>query len=208
MTQNETTQSPAPDDTFDPDSEQDRIDTEHEASYLTIEIPEGTCACGCGQQVSKKARFRMGHDQRFMGMLAGAHHEGKELAIVRGGVMIKGEIMNLAADYLSATGQTKLRSYLDNASARPSRSPKRYESDPAKNQGDSADYGDQPELFDQPALDAADTGLGAPVRVKVGRWEYDGVVTGMNQAGKVTAVEYQSKSGTRTAQDGQFTLIS
>lgn len=186
---------------------QDEIVAHHEETHLDIEIEEGCCACGCGEQVSKKATFRMGHDQRFMGMLVNAYREGKHLAITRGGVMVSGPIMNMAADYLSATGQAKLRGYLDNASARPARSPKRWETDPDKNQD-----GAEPDLFsfDQPidGEGVTEQVLGAPVRIKVGRWEYDATVTGMSQAGKVTAVEYQSKSGLKTAQDGKFTIVS
>lgn len=50
--------------------------------------------------------------------------------------------------------------------------------------------------------------LGAPVRVKVGRWEYDATVHGMNQAGKITAVRYYDKNDKEFVKpEGKFRLI-
>lgn len=47
---------------------------------------------------------------------------------------------------------------------------------------------------------------GTEVKVKIGRWTYDAVVTGMNQAGKITAVEYANKKGDSVTTD-RFTLV-
>lgn len=48
---------------------------------------------------------------------------------------------------------------------------------------------------------------GTEVQVKIGRWEYTAVVHGMNQRGKVTAVEYTDKKGETKTTD-KFTLVS
>lgn len=54
----------------------------------------------------------------------------------------------------------------------------------------------------------AQSRLGAQVDVKVGRHKYLAAVVGMNQSGKVTAVQYTLKSGAiKTAQEGRFTLL-
>lgn len=47
---------------------------------------------------------------------------------------------------------------------------------------------------------------GAAIRVKVGRWTYDGVVIGMNQTGKVTAVEILDKNGKEKVVE-RFTIV-
>lgn len=50
--------------------------------------------------------------------------------------------------------------------------------------------------------------LGAPIKVKVGRWEYDATIHGMSQAGKVTAVRYDSAGGKEIVKtEGQFTIV-
>lgn len=48
---------------------------------------------------------------------------------------------------------------------------------------------------------------GTEVQVKIGRWTYTAVVHGMNQAGKVSAVEYTDKKGETKTTD-KFTLVS
>jgi hypothetical protein len=47
---------------------------------------------------------------------------------------------------------------------------------------------------------------GTTVKVKVGRWTYDATVVGMNQAGKITAVEYLNKKDEPTTTD-RFKLV-
>lgn len=47
---------------------------------------------------------------------------------------------------------------------------------------------------------------GSAVRVKIGRWTYDATVVGMNQAGKITAVEYVDKKGAEKTTDN-FKLV-
>lgn len=47
---------------------------------------------------------------------------------------------------------------------------------------------------------------GSTVKAKIGRWTYDAVVIGTNQAGKVTAVEYTDKKGDSKTTD-RFTLV-
>lgn len=48
---------------------------------------------------------------------------------------------------------------------------------------------------------------GTTVKVKIGRWTYDATVVGMNQSGKVTAVEYTDAKGQEKTTD-RFTLIT
>lgn len=48
---------------------------------------------------------------------------------------------------------------------------------------------------------------GTEVQVKIGRWTYTAVVHGMNQKGKVTAVEYTDGKGETKTTD-KFTLVS
>jgi hypothetical protein len=47
---------------------------------------------------------------------------------------------------------------------------------------------------------------GTTVKVKIGRWTYDATVVGMNQAGKVSAVEYTDKKGNEKTTD-RFELV-
>jgi hypothetical protein len=46
----------------------------------TIKVPEGTCADGCGQEVSKGRRFRQGHDARLRGILGKAYKAGETVS--------------------------------------------------------------------------------------------------------------------------------
>lgn len=60
---------------------------------------------------------------------------------------------------------------------------------------DNLSTADPRELAGEAPADQVSYALGAPVKVKVGRYVYDGFVHGMNQAGKVTAVRYTNKAG-------------
>lgn len=48
---------------------------------------------------------------------------------------------------------------------------------------------------------------GTEVKVKIGRWTYDAIVTGMNRAGKISAVEYTNKKGDSVTTD-KFALVN
>jgi hypothetical protein len=43
---------------------------------LTIKVAEGTCADGCGAEVTKGRRFRQGHDASLRGALGRAYKAG------------------------------------------------------------------------------------------------------------------------------------
>jgi hypothetical protein len=61
---------------------------------------------------------------------------------------------------------------------------------------------------DVDAEEAAIAGLGAEVRIKVGKRTRTATVRGMNQAGKVTAVAYLVGKNEIVKQDGQFELVT
>lgn len=81
-----------------------------------------------------------------------------------------------------------------------------------------------PEQLEQAANDITDAGAigegkptstvgqpienlrGTEVKVKIGRWTYDAIVVGMNQAGKITAVEYTNNKGDEKTTD-RFVLV-
>jgi hypothetical protein len=50
---------------------------------VEIVIADGTCACGCGESVTRT--FRQGHDQRLKGILGRAHRAGDPVRIVADG---------------------------------------------------------------------------------------------------------------------------
>lgn len=168
---------------------------------LYIDREKGECGCGCREQVANPKRyFKMGHDQRLMGMLAEAHRNSMDVGVTTGGMLV-GQSPEQAGEFLglSEAGMAKLRGYLDNAAERKApkapKAPKRWETDPAKNQDEDT------------AVEQPETGLGTSVKIKVGRWTYDGYVLGMNQAGKVTTVEYHTSKGRQVAPEGKFTLV-
>lgn len=43
---------------------------------IEIVVADGTCGCGCGEQVAKHRTYRQGHDARLRGILGRAHREG------------------------------------------------------------------------------------------------------------------------------------
>jgi hypothetical protein len=67
---------------------------------VVIEIPEGTCGDGCGQEVAKGRRYRQGHDAKLRGKLANAARQGQQVAIVRNGT----RTTKAAADWLTGHG--------------------------------------------------------------------------------------------------------
>jgi hypothetical protein len=160
-----------------------------EDGTLYIDREAGECGCGCRDKVNPKRRFKMGHDQRLMGMLAEAHRNSMAVAVTTGGFMV-GQSPEQAGELLglSESGMAKLRGYMDKTADRKVKAPKTEKA--------PVTVAEQPEA-----------GLGASVKIKVGRWTYDGYVLGMNQAGKVTTVEYHTSKGRQVAPEGKFTLI-
>lgn len=58
------------------------------------------------------------------------------------------------------------------------------------------------------AADAAQAGLGQKVKIKAGKRTRNATVTGMNQAGKVTAVTFQNAGKDVVRTEGQFELVT
>lgn len=58
---------------------------------------EGTCRCGCGEQLSNPKRsFRQGHDARYKGILQIAYRNNIELGIEEGGMLISSDALTEA----------------------------------------------------------------------------------------------------------------
>lgn len=183
------------------------------------------CGCGCGQPVSAKATFRQGHDQALISKLAlwtadcnldvvtitrlGLAEDVNDVDIqtrIDGVSSAVAKLFSppLASKYYSAAmrrwekaGRVKApaASPVDVLPVRP----------PDTEELEKLVRG----LASQPEVVNGEMGLDAPVRIKVGRWEYNAVVQGMNTAGKVTAVRYynlsQHKEIVKT--EGQFKLV-
>ena len=179
------------------------------------------CACGCGEMVVRM--FKQGHDQRLVSNLAVdlVDGTGTGLGIIpkkRASDDIQSRIDEVT-DYVSKKLSPALAAKVNRAAMvrwdRALRNKKAAEakaSKPAratKNPKPAAPV-EQPQgprhpvdpmagLDGEPTEDAPlatdGYGLGAAVKVKVGRYVYDGTVAGMNQAGKVTAVNYVNKAG-------------
>lgn len=179
------------------------------------------CACGCGEPVVRT--FKQGHDQRLVSKLAFDLVEGTGrglnlLTKQQASLDIQERIDLVAAkvtERLSPALATKVsnaaqlrwallekrsarQTKRNNAEVQPARrpAPKRrsrvVEQPAALAAVPDQDY-DQEQ--DHPEPDTNGRALGADVRVQVGRYTYDGKVTGMNQAGRVTAVTYTNKAG-------------
>lgn len=160
-----------------------------EFAGLRIEVTIGsTCACGCGDKTSAGRSFVQGHDQRLIGLLAANH--AQEVQFADGGMLITTDAIGYAARVFSSAGLAKLDRAIDRAKVAPvaSRSAVRT-------------------ARQAPAEPA--TALGAEVTIKVGRHTYPATVAGMNQAGKITAVQYVQKTtgATKVAQEGSFSLV-
>lgn len=208
------------------DATQEQLDAEYDATVLEIRAELGTtCACGCGAGVTPKRVFRQGHDQRLIGVLAEATAAGKEIGHLQGGVLVTGSPRSYGAKVLADGGQYKLASAIKRAQeqlqarvartlAKKTRSeiyPAKAARIPSETGTPATDVGAEPgpgsrKLKSVPAGPA----LGDEVGVRVGRHIYNARIHGMNQAGKVTAVEYTVKSsGTKkVATEGQFTLTA
>lgn len=170
-----------------------------------------TCACLCGAIVGPKSTFRQGHDQRMIGELAQTTVEGSipQVWIDRLGMdegINEDDIqnrINYVDDKISRNFSEALSRKFNNAATR------RWD----KVLKNVPDQSTQEVLeLSTPAIEEAtdsefETAPGTPVRIKVGRWEYDAVIHGMNQAGKVTAVRYYKGEKEFVKTEGQFKVI-
>jgi hypothetical protein len=159
---------------------------------LTIEIGLGQCACGCGDKTNKGRNFVQGHDQRLVGILVA--HRLDEVAYIDGGMRVGTDVRGYGARVFSEVGLAKLDRAIARAAGLPDGKLNVLVPAPA-------------EVKTEP-----EHSIGAIVAVKVGRHVYDDAqVVGMDQAGKITAVEYMLKSGpgrrTKVAQFGSFKLV-
>jgi hypothetical protein len=175
-----------------------------------------TCRCGCGETVNPKRFFRQGHDQRLISKLAAdvVTGTGTGLGILQSGEQDIQYRIDRVTEYVStklseALGR-KFHSAAMNAWANENkRAAKQAPVEPtdrdrqvaesilalSDQDDDNLSAADPRELPDEASETQTNYALGAPVKVKVGRYTYDGFVHGMNQSGKVTAVRYTNKAG-------------
>lgn len=185
------------------------------------------CACGCGSNLSPKANFRQGHDQKLIGNLARWVSEGTIDKVARAKLGLADDVNDVAfinriaavSDALSSKFSPQLANKFYAAAERARKAlavaPKSEQSaeeslvekvDREIKEGNyvvhSPDSPEKaPELNDE-------MHPGAEVRIKVGRRRYDATVHGMSQAGKVTAVRYYTPGGNEMVKtEGQFELI-
>lgn len=180
------------------------------------------CACSCGQPVSPKSTFRQGHDQKLVGLVAFMVVDGgftnEWVEYLQLPTEIDGQDIQERIDQLSAA-ITKM--FSEGLARKVDRAAMRAWQESGKNKTAKTEAADKnwatkpPVAVDpepvQPAERAAQDdplALGAPIRVKVGRWERDAVVLGMSQAGKVTAIRYTNGDGKEVDRiDGKFKIL-
>lgn len=187
---------PYDDPASDPTAVRDYDDGEDEPeSGFRIQTSIGqTCACGCGTKTNSGRNFTQGHDQRLIGVLAQVNQSGREVEFVDGGMLITTDAAGYGARVFSEFGMAKLQRAIKRASDNAAKTPRRTA---------VRTVAVRPEAPKVPEL-----ALGALVRAKVGRHEYDATVAGMNQAGKVTAIKYQLRSGAdKHASGNSFRLL-
>lgn len=196
-----------------PGSGEDELD-----DYLEIAVsPGNSCACGCRQPVTTSDRvtryFRQGHDQRLIGILAGAAAQGREVGFVDGGMLTIGSAQTYGARFLKEGGLAKLEVAIKRATEKAAR-PKRGRK--AATGQATCEHGNL-KAFPCTECENAMAGpgsrrdlpsLGDEIKVKVGRHEYFARIHGMNQAGKVTAVAYRTKADPETEKTTErFTIV-
>lgn len=177
------------------------------------------CGCGCGEPANSGRTFLQGHDQALIGRLARLKAAGGQ---VRWNTSDAGEFVDEPLAYgarvFSEGGMAKLERALANGTAAPKKAapaiatkekvtasvPEVCEHglDPARCDGHGNYHAKANHVH------TATLGLGAKVRIKVGRHEYDGTIHGMNQAGKVTAVQYSTRTGDTKVAHDKFTIVS
>lgn len=180
------------------------------------------CACGCGEEV--RNLFVQGHDQKLIAKLAldVVEGTGTGMGILESGDEDIQERITKVGNYVSAKLSPALAAKFDSAAhnrwasyekrtTRAAAKASKQQTAPGhKNRTVKelmATASDQDgrmvkmikELStDEPApveeTGPEQVGLGAQVRIRVGRYEYDAEVIGMSQAGKVTSVRYTNKA--------------
>lgn len=178
-----------------------------------------TCGCLCGENVAPRSTFRQGHDQRMVGELgqtAGAC-DVPEIWIRRLELpdnVNEFDIVDLIAVVADAVSKHYSPSLGNKVYSAAERAWHRSGKAKPANLLEEAERGPE-DKKEQRVLDLSvsteqeyEVTPGAPVRVKVGRWEYDATVHGMNQAGKITAVRYYNKNEKEIVKtEGEFILI-
>jgi hypothetical protein len=192
----------------------------------------GNCACLCGNGLNHpRSNFLQGHDQRFVGLLAldvvdGTLSSGRVEQLQLPGEVDGWDIqerITVTGNAVSKFFSSALAAKFDSAAHRRwAKTGKGGKNDPAGDgQTKNTVEADAIEALREQAAGAGDYGVQAPakdeelavvpgaaVKVKVGRWEYDATVHGMNQSGKVTAVRYYSAGGKEIVKtEGQFKIV-
>jgi len=206
------------------DATQEQLDAEYDTTVVEIRAEIGTtCACGCGAGITPKRVFRQGHDQRLIGLLAEAARDGKEIGHLSGGVLITGSPRTYGAKVLADGGQYKLDNAIKLALIHLQKRTERLLAKKAR--ATAAARREiaalEQELADVPTTQTSDVPLakvphepahkpGDEIGVRIGRHIYNARIHGMNQAGKVTAVEYTVKSSgaKKIALGGKFEITS
>lgn len=185
----------------------------------------GNCACLCGSGLNHpRSTFLQGHDQRFVGQLATeVVIDGLSNARVQQ-LRLPTDIDLIGVQERIEVVSTAVTKFLSPALA------SKFESAAARRWAKVGKGKAQPELLlvdvvDRAVAIAGDLATkppqslaqteeeyamvpGAPIKVKVGRWQYDATVHGMSQAGKVTAVRYDTAGGKEIVKtEGQFTIV-
>lgn len=78
-----------------------------------IDARQGRCHCGCGETPQKRNHFKVGHDQRLIGVLVRAIRVGEQVALVTDGgrTTVNADV---AADHLlSPRGVARVKAYVD-----------------------------------------------------------------------------------------------
>lgn len=181
---------------FNPDHYEPHTDsspgTKPTVGTVVLNVGERQCHDGCGQQPEgRNAKFRMGHDARLKGILIRAH--ATRTPINRNGKVTTA--LALAAEY--DTDKFSWTAMVKDAAAAIQNRPaatKRSATKPAKKAAAKK----------APAKAAASK----TVQVKIGRWTYEGVVTGGEANGKVIVRYTDSKGQTKEVTVAKSAVVS
>lgn len=193
------------------------------------------CACSCGLPVAPKSTFRQGHDQKLVGLVAFMVVDGgftnEWVEYLQLPTEIDGQDIQERIDQLTAAitkmfseglarkvDRAAMRAWQDATKKGLAIVAEQMNATPAAVARETVDEPSdlESEVFAQVDAEraerddelAAEPVLGAPIRVKVGRWERDAVVHGMSQAGKVTAIRYTNGDGKEVVRtDGKFKIL-
>ena len=191
------------------------------------------CACGCGEPVVRL--FKQGHDQKLVAKFASDLvymnvWDGRCMGILK--VKESRSDIEVKIDTVSAYVSEKLSEALGtkvykaamrawelqkNADERASKRAERTKAAaekkatrkprPTKPVATNADVDAVEATPSEEAGDASTSGLGADIRVRVGKRARTAQVHGMNQAGKVTAIRYKVGNNEITKTEGQFEVL-